>query len=132
MSSGQKGECKLFFLFISTLCEKCLICHSLLFLALSGAAAVWEAAIQADMKMWKSLAQESSKSVAGIPHEILNRCKKTVFVGACADLATASDERMHSVGFLTNPVVRERVSQSLGLNENMENLLMSSAHVACK
>jgi hypothetical protein len=78
----------------------------LAFLALSGAAAVWEAAIQADMKMWKSLAQESSKSVAGIPHEILNRCKKTVFVGACADLATASDGRLHSVGFLTNPVVR--------------------------
>lgn len=100
--------------------------------ALSGAAAVWEAAIQADMKLWKSLAQESSKSVAGIPHETLTRCEKTVFVGVCADLATASDGRMHSVGFLTNPVVRERVSQSLGLNENMENLLMSSAHFACK
>ena len=114
------------------LCEKCLTCHSLHLENLSGAAAIWEAAIQADMKMWTSLAQESSMSVAGIPHEILTRCEKTVFFGACSDLATASDGRLHCVGFLTNPVVRERVSQSLGLNENMENLLMSSAHVACK
>eukprot|EP00804_Cyclotella_cryptica_P014678 CCRYP_012690-RA/>CCRYP_012690-RA protein AED:0.02 eAED:0.02 QI:155/1/1/1/1/1/5/288/1249 len=100
--------------------------------SVAGAAAVWEAAIQADMKMWKSLAQESSKSVAGIPDEILTRCGGTVFVGACVDLATATDERMHVVGFVTNPVVRERVSQSLGLNENIAKLLLSSAQVTCK
>lgn len=98
-------------------------------LALSGATAVWEAAIQSDMQLWKSLAQQSSMSVSGIPDNVLTQCGETVFVGVCVDLAT--NAKMESVGFLTNPSMRQRVGQTLGLDENLEKLLVYSAQVAC-
>lgn len=67
-------------------------------------------------------------SVAGVS---FNKYKETVFVGACTTLAGANDEKLRSVGYLTNPAVRDRVKQSMGFDESMEKLFISSAQIAC-
>jgi len=98
---------------------------------ITGAAVVWEAIIQAELTKWKSVLQESSKSVAGIPDNVLKKCEKTAFVSVCSAVAAADDTRLQSVGYLHNPAVRDRIKQSMGLDESMETLFMSSAQVAC-
>ena len=98
---------------------------------LSGAAAIWEAAIQADLPKWKSLLQETSKSVAGIPENVLHQSKNTVFVEVCAELAHFADDQLLGVGYLTNLAVRHGVKQSMGFDDGMEKLFVSSAQIAC-
>lgn len=99
---------------------------------LAGAAAVWEATIHAEMPTWKSLMEECSKSVAGIPEHVLHKSKGTVFGLVSAKLAAVGDGKLLSTSYQTNPAVRERVKRAMGLDENMEKLFVSSAQVACK
>jgi hypothetical protein len=84
------------------------------------------------MPKWKSLLQETSRSVAGIPDHVLQQSKKTAFVEVCVKLAQAGEEKLLRVGYLTNPAVRHGIRQSMGLDDGMEQLFVSSAQVACR
>lgn len=99
---------------------------------LAGAAAIWEATIQAEMPKWKIFLEESTRSVAGIPENVLHKSKGTVFGAVSAKLAADADDKLLSISYQTNPAVRDRVRRSMGLDESMEKLFVSSAQVACK
>eukprot|EP00970_Alexandrium_tamarense_P003002 scaffold430_cov187-Alexandrium_tamarense.AAC.11 len=94
------------------------------------AALVWEACIGADMDTWNNISREASSSVAGIAKEDLMRlCESTLFVALAEAFATTPEESMKGVGFLSNVAVKDEVVQSLGLNQNFEQLLLRSAEL---
>merc|ERR1711957_874360 len=91
---------------------------------------IWHAVIQADIHIWKAVANEDAVAVGMSEEELIRRVENTAFVGLVYDfVSTAPKEgNIQNMGYL-NDQVRNQVAHLFGSDE-LTNVLTLSAEIA--